>query len=206
MVKYPGGKTAIPERAKAILKAAESFPMLLHALATKFHDGVLWHMHRDTGVPYTTLQRWERGHVRAHKDEVVKQIADHYDLDFDAVQRLISRDTQQRLRSEKIPAPDVARRRGPVSGTPGEARTAGRRTRGGGRSRTSMVHEPRKAYAVASKKRARTRRARAETPEELSLFERLRPFIGSIDTGGARLSENTGEKFRALLLARRRRS
>ena len=40
--------------------------------------------------------------------------------------------------------------------------------------------------------------------KDSSAYERLKPFIGTADSGGAQLSKDVGNALRALLLARRR--
>lgn len=44
----------------------------------------------------------------------------------------------------------------------------------------------------------------ADSEGELSAYQRLRPFIGVVDSGRKDLSENTGRKFRELLEEKRR--
>jgi predicted DNA-binding protein len=43
-----------------------------------------------------------------------------------------------------------------------------------------------------------------EEEEHLSAYERLRPFIGIVEGGDPKLSENTGKRFRELLESRER--
>lgn len=43
-----------------------------------------------------------------------------------------------------------------------------------------------------------------EEGEQLSAYDRLRPFIGIIDSGGKQLSTDTGRRFRELLEEGRR--
>jgi Arc/MetJ-type ribon-helix-helix transcriptional regulator len=43
-----------------------------------------------------------------------------------------------------------------------------------------------------------------EDQEQLSAYDRLRPYIGIADSGGQQLSERTGQRFRAVLEERQR--
>jgi Arc/MetJ-type ribon-helix-helix transcriptional regulator len=40
--------------------------------------------------------------------------------------------------------------------------------------------------------------------EQLSAYDRLRPYIGIFDSGGQQLSERTGQRFREVLKERQR--
>jgi hypothetical protein len=43
-----------------------------------------------------------------------------------------------------------------------------------------------------------------EDQEQLSAYDRLRPYIGIADSGGQQLSDKTGQRFRAVLAERQR--
>ncbi len=43
-----------------------------------------------------------------------------------------------------------------------------------------------------------------EEPRRPSAYQRLRPFVGIVDSGGSQLSTETGRRFRELLEERRR--
>ena len=43
-----------------------------------------------------------------------------------------------------------------------------------------------------------------EDQEQLSAYDRLRPYIGVVDSGGQQLSDRTGQRFRAVLAERQR--
>ena len=62
-----------------------------------------------------------------------------------------------------------------------------------GRTKSEIIRD---AIRQLAKGEGATRRAR-------TAYESMKHAIGSFDSGGARLSERTGEKFRALLVARR---
>ncbi len=44
----------------------------------------------------------------------------------------------------------------------------------------------------------------ATEEEELSAYDRLRPFIGAVDTGGLQLSRDTGRRLKDLLAEKQR--
>ncbi len=44
----------------------------------------------------------------------------------------------------------------------------------------------------------------AAEDEELSAYDRLRPFIGVVDTGGSQLSRDTGRRLKELLAEKQR--
>ena len=67
--------------------------------------------------------------------------------------------------------------------------------RRGGKTASDVVRD-----ALAEYTRSDARRARARP-----LYARIRHLIGSVDSGGAGLSEHTGRRFRALLAERVRR-
>ena len=46
--------------------------------------------------------------------------------------------------------------------------------------------------------------ATTTTGQRMSAYDRLAHVVGIVDSGGAALSEDTGEKFRALLVERKR--
>jgi predicted DNA-binding protein len=66
-----------------------------------------------------------------------------------------------------------------------------------GRSRSAVVRE-----AVAQYFASRESDARAAT----SAYDRLKPFVGVVNTGGANLSTGTHEKYREQLLRKHRRA
>lgn len=43
-----------------------------------------------------------------------------------------------------------------------------------------------------------------EDQEQISAYDRLRPYIGIVDSGGQQLSERTGQRFREALEERQR--
>ncbi|HEY7215506.1 MAG TPA: hypothetical protein VIC28_12805 [Thermoanaerobaculia bacterium] len=52
------------------------------------------------------------------------------------------------------------------------------------------------------KSEAERKRLAEEKNEQPSAYERLRPFIGIVDEGDPRLSEDTGKRFREILETR----
>jgi Arc/MetJ-type ribon-helix-helix transcriptional regulator len=59
-----------------------------------------------------------------------------------------------------------------------------------GRSKSDVVREAVARYGAE---------AESDDPGPRSTYERLKPYIGSVNTGGANFSEGTHEKFRAVL-------
>jgi hypothetical protein len=68
-------------------------------------------------------------------------------------------------------------------------------TRFTGRSKAAIVREAVAQYRIDPD---------APTEPGDSAFDRLRPFVGVIDTGGAQYSTNTHAKYRAALRAKHR--
>jgi ribbon-helix-helix CopG family protein len=68
-------------------------------------------------------------------------------------------------------------------------------TRTTGRSKAAIVREAVAQYRVDPD---------APSQRGESIFDRLKPFIGIIDTGGAEYSRNTHAKYRAALRAKHR--
>lgn len=58
-----------------------------------------------------------------------------------------------------------------------------------GQSRSSVVREAVARYAVEEE----------SAPKEQTAYDRLKPYIGKISTGGRNYSQNTHAKYRALL-------
>ena len=73
--------------------------------------------------------------------------------------------------------------------------TIRRLTRTTGRSKSQVVHEAVAQYASD---------ARASTRSVESAFDRVKPFVGVVRTGGAQYSTDTHAKFRQALQRKRR--
>jgi hypothetical protein len=172
-----------------LVAGSESFPILVHRIVELLHDGTLLQATGAAGMSYTTLWRWERGRQRRADFRLVKQFCDEYGLDFEAVSRLVERDMKRHALGEPVPVPDIRRRRGP-------------RPRGGS-STQPLAGPPTKQNTrepdIDPREHPRIGQRRASPARAQTVYDSLKDLIGVADSGGARLSEDTGKRFRELL-------
>lgn len=128
-----------------MMKQAESFPMLVHAIAQEYHAGSLLVMQEYTKrgprqLGQSTLWRWVRGLPRMYNYRLVQHLCDCYRLRFEDVWAVIQRDDRRLLNGEAVPLPDVSDiKRGPLS-LEARARLQKKRIGSGrGRRRVSLI-------------------------------------------------------------------
>ena len=93
------------------MRDIESFPFLIHTLAQLHHRGCLLTMTQKSGIPHTTLWRWERGLSRQYDPRLVRTLCEYYRLNQDDVWHLIRRDTDLRDAGKSVPVPALGRGR-----------------------------------------------------------------------------------------------
>lgn len=92
---------------------AASFAMLIHELVNAHHAGNLRAMAQRTGVPYTTLVRWEHGDMESPRLVRVVQFCNAYKLELADVVELLGRDAVTRAKGGRPAIPLLEKKRGP---------------------------------------------------------------------------------------------
>jgi len=98
-----------------LLDLAPSFPLLIDFLILDHHGSALA-LARDTGLGFTTINRWWHGHVSKITHEAIRKFCSTQGLNEDRVRALLRHDEDLYLRGKKIPVPDFSNvRSGPLS-------------------------------------------------------------------------------------------
>jgi transcriptional regulator with XRE-family HTH domain len=104
----------------------ESFPMLVHHLIMERHHGNARDMATATGLPYTTVLRWERGESREYGLAGIARFCAFYTLPIGDILKVINDDGAKWAIGERPASYMEPRRRGPKPLAPAPARRSGR--------------------------------------------------------------------------------
>lgn len=85
-----------------------SFPLLIERLCRQHHEHTVLTMARKARIPQSTLFRWMHGLAETPRVDMLQRLCRRYDLRFEDVWALVSRDIVRIATGKRVPLPDFS--------------------------------------------------------------------------------------------------